>query len=208
MSSKRKHNTVRFESSSTHKTQNKSATTARTITVGHGTSGRLTQQSEVSEVEISLEDLAILQQAPEFAFNASNLIDFEQAVQADIGESEDQSNVELHVVQETPKTRVSTKTNLAVLLADTLDQIDPNISWLPFRSEQLDELIRHDGRAGLTDHCVSCDNGNGDYRCKDCFGPRAQCRNCLLRDHQWLPFHRIQVCLSKISNICVLTNFS
>ena len=146
MSSKRKRNTVRFESSSTHKTQNKSATmTARTITVGHGTSGQLTQQSEVSEVEISLEDLAILQQAPKFAFNASNLIDFEQAMQADIGESEDQSNAELHVVQETPKTRVSTKTNLAVLLADTLDQIDPNISWLPFCSEQLDELIRHDG---------------------------------------------------------------
>ena len=60
----------------------------------------------------------------------------------------------------------------------------------------------------MTDHCVSCDNGNGDYRCKDCFGPHAQCRNCLLRDHQWLPFHRIQVHLSKISNICVLTNFT
>ena len=39
-------------------------------------------------------------------------------MQDDIGEIEDQSNFELHVVQETLKTRVSLKVLLAVSLAD------------------------------------------------------------------------------------------
>ena len=98
MTSKRKHNTVHFELSSTHNTQNVPATTACTITVGHSTSGRLMQQSNITEVEISPEDLTILQQAPEFSVSASSLIDFEWVVQEDIGEIEDQSNFELHVV--------------------------------------------------------------------------------------------------------------
>lgn len=118
MTSKRKCNTVHFESSSTRDTQNVPATTARTITVGHGTSGRLAQQSDITEVEISPEDLTILQQAPEFSVSASSLIDFERVVQEDIGEIEDQSNFESHVVQETPKTRVSLKVLLAISLTD------------------------------------------------------------------------------------------
>lgn len=118
MTSEQKRNTVHFESSSTHNTQNVPATTAHTITVGHGTSGQLTQQSNITEVKISPEDLTILQQAPEFSVSASSLINFEWVVQEDIGEIEDQSNFESHVVQETPKTRVSLKVLLAVSLTD------------------------------------------------------------------------------------------
>lgn len=116
MSSKRKRNTVHFESSSTRDTQNVPATTtARTITVGHGTSGRLTQQSDITEVEISPEDLAILLQAPEFSISASSLIDFERVVQEDVEQNENQDNSESQVVEETPKERVSPKSLFAVL---------------------------------------------------------------------------------------------
>jgi hypothetical protein len=63
------------------------STMSRTITFDRRGSGRLGQQTEIAEVEISVEDLAILAQDPEFSSlpddDTLNFEYFEQAVQED-----------------------------------------------------------------------------------------------------------------------------
>lgn len=57
------------------------APAARNVTFtsdGHGS--RIRESSDVSDINISLEDLAILQEHPEFSSTADNFLDFETAV--------------------------------------------------------------------------------------------------------------------------------
>src|ERR1700683_60870 len=66
--------------------------TSRTVTFDCNPSGRLGQHTEITEVEISAEDLATLAQDPEFALlpddKTLNYEYFEQTVQADNKEDE------------------------------------------------------------------------------------------------------------------------
>jgi hypothetical protein len=66
--------------------------TSRTVTFDRNPSGRLGQHTEITEVEISAEDLATLAQDPEFASlpddETLNYEYFEQTVQADNKEDE------------------------------------------------------------------------------------------------------------------------
>ena len=68
-------------------------TMSRTITFDRHASGRLGQQTEIAEVEISAEDLAILAQDPEFSSlpddETLNFEYFEQVVQEDDREGDD-----------------------------------------------------------------------------------------------------------------------
>ena len=61
--------------------------TAHTVTFDRNPTGRLGQQTEITEVEISVEDLAALAQVPEFSLlpddKTLNFEYFEHAVQAD-----------------------------------------------------------------------------------------------------------------------------
>jgi hypothetical protein len=60
------------------------------------------------------------------------------------------------------------------------------------RKNYLDEMIRHEGRAG--DHLCHSDCGReGVYKCKDCFGFQLFCEGCLAEKHTHLPLHRILV---------------
>jgi hypothetical protein len=40
--------------------------------------------------------------------------------------------------------------------------------------------------------CMSCQEHDGSYRCKDCFGKNWFCKNCCIKDHAQHPFHRVQ----------------
>jgi hypothetical protein len=71
-------------------------------------------------------------------------------------------------------------------------------AWTPLqdwathhRQTYLNELIRHNGRAGLK-NCAECE-GNGLYKCKDCFGSQLLCRGCFFEWHTRLPLHRTLV---------------
>ena len=61
------------------------------------------------------------------------------------------------------------------------------------RQHYLEELMRHDGRAGC-EKCAECAN-DGVYRCKDCFGYQLYCKTCFVGRHSQIPFHRALVCL-------------
>ena len=73
------------------------------------------------------------------------------------------------------------------------------------RTTYLDELIRHEGRAGVHT-CHSHCGKEGIYRCKDCFGTRTLCRDCFVAEHSHTPFHRPQVRLVFVVLIVPLTH--
>jgi hypothetical protein len=60
------------------------------------------------------------------------------------------------------------------------------------RATYLDELIRHEGRAGIQACHRQCGR-EGTYKCRDCFGCRLWCRNCFVEQHSHSPLHRPQV---------------
>jgi hypothetical protein len=69
----------------------------------------------------------------------------------------------------------------------------PLESWkVHDRSLYLDELLRHDGRAGHSS-CSFCEINSGLYKCKDCFGGRLHCQACIVGLHSSHPLHRIEV---------------
>lgn len=76
--------------------------------------------------------------------------------------------------------------------------------WVPYRNESLDELHRHDGRGDYLKStvCPQCNcTGAPTIKCLDCFGCRLLCQDCILRDHKWLPLHRLKVKLQYVSFI-------
>ena len=78
-------------------------------------------------------------------------------------------------------------------LDDKEPEDSPLLDWARnYRGTYLDEMIRHDGRAGLVDCSTGC-GGEGMYKCKDCFGFRLWCRECFVEMHMHLPFHRVLV---------------
>ena len=69
--------------------------------------------------------------------------------------------------------------------------------WLQYRNGSLDELLRLYGRGDYhgIDTCATCKNNEGVYRCLDCFGNcQLHCNGCLVKKHQDLPLHRVEVC--------------
>lgn len=79
----------------------------------------------------------------------------------------------------------------------------PNVVWRDLRrSAYLDEILRFAGRgdfigASACPDCVAMKKptpGIPEYRCEsDCFLPDLTCKDCCVRRHKRLPFHRIQV---------------
>ena len=68
----------------------------------------------------------------------------------------------------------------------------PLLDWVKnHRQAYLDELIRHDGRAGVVD-CAKCGQP-GFYKCKECLGFQILCSTCFLEQHTYLPLHRALV---------------
>ena len=72
-------------------------------------------------------------------------------------------------------------------------------TWLEYRQEYLDELLRLEGR-GLNaaearegPSCADCKAQEGTYRCVECFGRELVCEGCCISRHRRLPLHRIEV---------------
>jgi hypothetical protein len=82
----------------------------------------------------------------------------------------------------------------------------PIQDWLCYRQQYVEELIRHDGRAGHFS-CAGCGEDDGRFKCQDCFGSWLFCKSCLLDRHVQLPFHRIQVGVLSIRISSSLTVF-
>lgn len=62
--------------------------------------------------------------------------------------------------------------------------------WLPRRHLYLQAIALQDD---LPDHtCSQCRKASGYWRCKDCLGGHALCRECCRLTHSKSPFHRIQ----------------
>lgn len=77
--------------------------------------------------------------------------------------------------------------------------------WLPYRDRYLDELLRHEGKNGISDPpCSRCQVGAGDFKCQDCFGNTLHCQQCILDCHRNLPLHRLLVSnTSTMSCFCI-----
>jgi hypothetical protein len=68
----------------------------------------------------------------------------------------------------------------------------PLVEWMKnYRDTYLDEILRHDGRGGVT-QCSAC-KADATYKCKDCFGCQLLCQECYTTKHHLLPFHRALV---------------
>jgi hypothetical protein len=74
--------------------------------------------------------------------------------------------------------------------------------WLKFREIFLQETLRHDGLGnffGVTD-CSSCGKAPGVYKCMACAnGGMLKCADCIVKFHQVLPLHRVEVSTDSIS---------
>ncbi|KAI0085202.1 hypothetical protein BDY19DRAFT_896968, partial [Irpex rosettiformis] len=74
--------------------------------------------------------------------------------------------------------------------------------WLLFRSQYLDEVIRHDGLGDATEKlpvtCALCDMEEdgivrvGEYRCKDCDEHLMLCKDCMVKEHRYRSLHMIE----------------
>lgn len=67
-------------------------------------------------------------------------------------------------------------------------------TWIEFRDEYLDELMRMEGRADSANAiCAGCVAEGACFRCKDCTGGPMWCLDCVLLRHNQNPLHRVEV---------------
>lgn len=83
---------------------------------------------------------------------------------------------------------------------------DSTKEWLPYRDICLDEMLRHEGLGERSQNELSCEEcGTEDdlLRCADshCVGAPFLCASCMVRQHERLPLHRIQVRLSYLIHL-------
>ncbi|KAG1883107.1 hypothetical protein F4604DRAFT_1576427, partial [Suillus subluteus] len=45
--------------------------------------------------------------------------------------------------------------------------------------------------------CQSCQIGEGRFRCLTCSGDQTFCHSCVVKAHQFLPFHKVQEWIGK-----------
>ncbi|KAJ7161942.1 hypothetical protein C8R43DRAFT_880650 [Mycena crocata] len=80
--------------------------------------------------------------------------------------------------------------------ADTRVQDLPFQTWVEFRDQYLDEMLRLEGRgdAAVYSTCGGCGTANPAFRCENqaCFGAEMFCQTCVVARHQVLPTHWLQ----------------
>ncbi|EIM83119.1 uncharacterized protein STEHIDRAFT_63972, partial [Stereum hirsutum FP-91666 SS1] len=64
-------------------------------------------------------------------------------------------------------------------------------TWLRFRQDYLDKLMRSEGRGFSCGQntCSRCHRADILYRCKDCSGGEMFCKGCTVEEHSLLPLH-------------------
>ncbi|KAF7331140.1 CxC2 domain-containing protein [Mycena sanguinolenta] len=77
-----------------------------------------------------------------------------------------------------------------------LNSSHPMLTWVDFRDEYLDEMLRLEGRGGSFSwsRCASCEAENPLFRCAHqiCHGPEMFCAACIVQKHNCLPTHWIE----------------
>ncbi|KAJ6609627.1 hypothetical protein B0H10DRAFT_2297035 [Mycena sp. CBHHK59/15] len=86
---------------------------------------------------------------------------------------------------------------------------DPNEQWVRLdREDFLDELIRHDGRGEYIDQTVcageGCETTDAPFRCIDCFHGRLYCKECMVKVHQRMPLHHVEMWKGTCFKRCTL----
>ncbi|KAK7434138.1 hypothetical protein VKT23_020364 [Stygiomarasmius scandens] len=71
---------------------------------------------------------------------------------------------------------------------------NPNLAWIPFREEYLDELLYMEGRGESSTVCWVCEVEEARFRCvdEDCLQGGMMCDSCIVDAHQRLPLHWIE----------------
>ena len=74
--------------------------------------------------------------------------------------------------------------------------------WLLHRDEFADEFIKHEALylGDGPSSCQDCGATDALFRCLDCFSFGPACQGCVLHQHAYHMFHRIQV--SKFLSYC------
>jgi len=91
-------------------------TTARNVTFTQQDTGRLGEQSDTTEIQISPEDLEVLQRHPEFSVAANSFLDFEHSVQDTLDSSNTDAATEDYVTPVKIRVRF---TNIYLCVSDT-----------------------------------------------------------------------------------------
>ena len=70
----------------------------------------------------------------------------------------------------------------------------PLLAWSRLdREDYLSELLRLEGRCGVSENCLSCRRQPAQFRCDDCFGLGMYCQECVVVRHGNNPLHRLKV---------------
>ena len=70
----------------------------------------------------------------------------------------------------------------------------PLLAWLRLdREDYLSELLRLEGRCGVSEDCMSCRRQPARFRCDDCFDLGMYCQECVVVCHGNNPLHRLKV---------------
>ncbi|KAF7367658.1 CxC2 domain-containing protein [Mycena sanguinolenta] len=79
----------------------------------------------------------------------------------------------------------------------------PMMTWMEYRDEYLDEMLRLEGRGAAISHtrCASCEEDSPLFRCANqvCHGPEMFCVACIIKSHACLPTHWIEASLFSYS---------
>lgn len=142
----------------------------------------------------------------------------------DLGSSSDFADISVELGPHPRKKRKRSKKSVgfAIVYSQcictvlTPNQRRINLVWLEVhRSDYLDQLIRHDGRQEASSYpdCIDCVRAavvppnEAVIRCLDCMGIDMCCGSCCVRRHGREPFHRVEVCASRLM-CCFQLNFS
>ncbi|KAG9218385.1 hypothetical protein CCMSSC00406_0007244 [Pleurotus cornucopiae] len=81
----------------------------------------------------------------------------------------------------------------------------PFLTWLPERDTFIKEFLWHEAAADDTAECPGCMEAvAGSYRCRLCFDKRLYCEECMVNQHQALPFHELEKWNSRFFERCSL----
>lgn len=69
-------------------------------------------------------------------------------------------------------------------------------TWIDFRDEYMDELMRSEGPGDFANgNCAVCVSEHAIFRCRDCIAGPMWCLECVLLRHNQNPLHRLEVLL-------------
>ena len=72
-------------------------------------------------------------------------------------------------------------------------QDDPLNTWFDYQDDYLDACMTLEGRGSLHDLCAGCRAPKPIYRCEECTLGILWCQLCMLKRHNQMPLHFVEV---------------